>query len=83
MDDVILELFNRAEVFAASIRRRAPRFARVAERRAFSAGEVVFVEGAPSEYALWWSVARWRPPNARTRARTCRFACSVPVTSAV
>jgi len=52
MDDVILELFDRAEVFARLDPTTRAAIARVAERRAFSAGELVFVEGAPSEYAF-------------------------------
>ena len=52
MDDIILELFDRAELFARLQPVTRVAIARVAERRTFSAGAVIFVEGSPSEYAF-------------------------------
>ena len=52
MDDAILQLFGRAELFSRLGAATRTAAARVAERRAFAAGEVVFHQGEPSHYVF-------------------------------
>ncbi len=52
LDQALLELIERAELFARLEPATRAAIARVAERRVFAAGETVFLESSPSEYAF-------------------------------